>query len=34
MKLNNVRKIFLVGDLHLGIKNNSIEWLQIQKDLS
>lgn len=32
MKLNNVRKIFLVGDLHLGIKNNSIEWLQIQKD--
>jgi len=32
MKLDNIRKIFLVGDLHLGIKNNSIEWLQIQKD--
>ena len=32
MRLTNVRKIFLVGDLHLGIKNNSIEWLQIQKD--
>jgi hypothetical protein len=32
MKLTNIRKITLVGDLHLGIKNNSIEWLQIQKD--
>lgn len=32
MKLNNIRKITLVGDLHLGIKSNSIEWLQIQKD--
>lgn len=32
MKLNNIRKITLVGDLHLGIKNNSVEWLQIQKD--
>lgn len=29
--LNNIRKIHLVGDLHLGIKNNSIEWLEIQK---
>ena len=32
MVLDNIRKITLVGDLHLGIKNNSIEWLQIQKD--
>ena len=32
MKLANIRKIHLVGDLHLGIKNNSVEWLQIQKD--
>ena len=31
MKLDNIRKIHLVGDLHLGIKNNSIEWLDIQK---
>jgi hypothetical protein len=29
--LNNIRKIHLVGDLHLGIKNNAIEWLEIQK---
>ena len=32
MKLTNVRKAFLVGDLHLGIRNNSVEWLEIQKD--
>lgn len=32
MNLSNIRKIFLVGDLHLGIKNNSVEWLQIQKE--
>lgn len=32
MKLQNIRKINLVGDLHLGIKNNSVEWLDIQKD--
>jgi hypothetical protein len=31
MQLNNIRKITLIGDLHLGIKNNSMEWLQIQK---
>jgi hypothetical protein len=29
--LKDIRKIHLVGDLHLGIKNNSIEWLEIQK---
>jgi hypothetical protein len=32
MNLNNIRKITLVGDLHLGIRNNSIEWLEIQKN--
>jgi DNA repair exonuclease SbcCD nuclease subunit len=31
MNLQNIRKINLVGDLHLGIKNNSVEWLEIQK---
>lgn len=32
MKLTNINKIFLVGDLHLGIRNNSVEWADIQKD--
>lgn len=32
MKLQNIRKITLVGDLHLGIKNNSVEWLEIQRE--
>ena len=32
MKLDNIRKITLIGDLHLGIKNNSVEWLTIQKE--
>jgi hypothetical protein len=32
MILNNIRKIFVLGDIHLGIKNNSIEWSIIQKD--
>lgn len=26
MRLINIKKIFLLGDLHLGIRNNSIEW--------
>jgi metallophosphoesterase superfamily enzyme len=30
MKLDTVRKIFVLGDLHLGIRNNSIEWSEIQ----
>ena len=30
MILNNIRKIFVLGDLHLGIRNNSIEWSEIQ----
>ena len=32
MKLNNIRKIFLLGDLHLGVRSNSIEWSNIQQD--
>jgi DNA repair exonuclease SbcCD nuclease subunit len=32
MKLNNIEKIFLVGDLHLGIRNSSVEWADIQKE--
>jgi len=31
MKLDNISKVFLVGDLHLGIRNNSVEWADIQK---
>jgi hypothetical protein len=30
MKLDNINKIFLLGDLHLGIRNNSIEWSKSQ----
>jgi DNA repair exonuclease SbcCD nuclease subunit len=30
MKLDNIRKIFVLGDLHLGIRNNSVEWSDIQ----
>jgi len=30
MKLDNINKIFLLGDLHLGIRNNSIEWANSQ----
>ena len=32
MKLTNIRKIFLLGDLHLGVRNNSIEWSNIQQE--
>jgi UDP-2,3-diacylglucosamine pyrophosphatase LpxH len=32
MKLENIRKIFVLGDLHLGIRNNSTEWSLIQTD--
>lgn len=31
MKLDNVRNIFLLGDLHFGTRNNSLEWFDIQK---
>jgi hypothetical protein len=32
MILDNVRKIFVLGDLHLGVRNNSLEWSEIQYD--
>jgi hypothetical protein len=32
MELSNINKIFLLGDLHLGIRNNSIEWSKSQSD--
>lgn len=32
MKLDNIRNIYLIGDTHLGVRNNSIEWSAIQKD--
>jgi DNA repair exonuclease SbcCD nuclease subunit len=32
MKLEGIRKIFVLGDLHLGIRNNSLEWSDIQSD--
>jgi hypothetical protein len=31
MKLNGVRNIYMLGDLHFGVKSNSIEWFNIQK---
>lgn len=31
VSLEKVNKIFLLGDLHLGIRNNSIEWASSQK---
>ena len=30
MKLEGIRKIFVLGDLHLGVRNNSLEWSDIQ----
>lgn len=32
MVLTNIDNIYLIGDTHFGVKNNSIEWSQIQKD--
>lgn len=32
MILENIRKIFVLGDLHLGVRNNSLEWSEIQYD--
>ncbi len=32
MKLTNIRYVYLVGDTHFGIRNNSMEWSEIQKD--
>ena len=31
MELKNIRKIFLLGDLHIGTRNNSLEWFDIQR---
>jgi UDP-2,3-diacylglucosamine pyrophosphatase LpxH len=31
MQLDGIRNIYLLGDLHLGIKNGSIEWFNIQR---
>ena len=30
MRLSGIRKVFVLGDLHLGVKNNSLEWSDIQ----
>lgn len=32
MDLNNIRNIYLLGDLHIGVKNNSNEWFDIQRE--
>jgi len=32
MKLDNIRNVYLLGDLHIGIKNNSNEWFDIQNE--
>jgi DNA repair exonuclease SbcCD nuclease subunit len=32
MKLEGIRKIFVLGDLHLGVRNNSMEWSEIQSE--
>jgi DNA repair exonuclease SbcCD nuclease subunit len=32
MNLSKIRRIYILGDLHLGIKNSSLEWAAIQSD--
>jgi DNA repair exonuclease SbcCD nuclease subunit len=32
MKLDNIRNIYLLGDLHIGVRNNSNEWFDIQRE--
>lgn len=32
MTINGIRNIYLLGDLHIGVKNGSIEWFNIQRD--
>ena len=27
-----VKRIWILGDMHLGVRSNSMEWLDIQKD--
>ena len=31
MKIDNFKRAFIISDTHLGYKNNSNEWLDIQK---
>jgi UDP-2,3-diacylglucosamine pyrophosphatase LpxH len=30
MILSNIRRVYILGDLHLGVRNNSVEWSEIQ----
>jgi hypothetical protein len=30
MILKNIQRVFVLGDLHLGVRNNSVEWSEIQ----
>lgn len=30
LNLTNIRRIYILGDLHLGVRNNSAEWSEIQ----
>lgn len=32
MNLDNIRNIYLLGDLHIGVRNNSNEWFDIQRE--
>lgn len=32
MKLTGIKRVFVLGDLHLGVKNNSMEWSEIQRE--
>jgi hypothetical protein len=32
MRLDNIRNVYLLGDLHFGVRNNSIEQFEIQRD--
>ena len=27
-----VKRVWILGDLHFGVRSNSLEWLEIQKD--
>jgi len=31
IRIDGIRRVFLLGDLHLGIRNNSLEWSEIQR---
>ena len=30
--IENIRKVFILGDLHIGVRNNSKEWVEIQRN--